>query len=115
VVKYGFPWIPDVGLTGQTLKEAPMKWSEVRQAYPDQWLVIEALEAHTEDRQRFLDRIAVLETCSDGKSAMDCYRQLHQQHPLREFYYVHTSRAELEIFEGPGVSARRQHAASAGA
>jgi len=34
-----------------------MQWPEVRNAYPDQWLVIEALEAHTTpDRQRILDR-----------------------------------------------------------
>ena len=28
-----------------------MNWPQVRKAYPDQWLVIEALEAHTEDNQ----------------------------------------------------------------
>ena len=47
-----------------------MKWSQIRTAYADQWLVIEALEAHTEDSQRILDRIAVVETCSDGRTAM---------------------------------------------
>ncbi len=87
-----------------------MKWSQVRQAYPDQWLVIEALAAHSEGKQRILDRIAVLETCADGKDAMDCYRQLHRQYPLREFYFVHSSRSELEILESQAVSGRRQHA-----
>ena len=24
-----------------------MKWSEIRTSYPDHWLVVEALEAHT--------------------------------------------------------------------
>ena len=41
-----------------------MKWPEVRNAHPDQWVVIEALEAHTTpDRQRVLDRLAVVDTC----------------------------------------------------
>jgi len=25
-----------------------MDWDEIKQAYPDQWIVIEALEAHSE-------------------------------------------------------------------
>ena len=80
-------------------QEAEMVWSEVRKAYPDQWLVIEALEAHTEGSQRLLDRIAVIETCPDGASAMQRYQRLHRNYPLREFYYVHTSRENLDIRE----------------
>ena len=87
-----------------------MNWSHVCTAYPDQWLVIEALEAHTEDRQRILDRIAVMETCLDGQAAIDCYSQLHRQYPRREFYFVHTGRDELDIVESPAVSVWRQHA-----
>ena len=37
-----------------------MRWSDVRKACPDQWLVIEALEAHTTpDNQRILEHIAI--------------------------------------------------------
>lgn len=84
-----------------------MKWPQVRTAYPDQWLVIEALEAHTEGRQRILDRIAVIETCSDGKAAMDCYGQLHREYPCREYYFVHTTRDALDIVESRSVSVWR--------
>jgi len=76
-----------------------MRWPEVREAYPDQWLVIEALEAHSEENQRILDQIAVVEVCPDSVTAMQTYRRLHQQHPPREFYFVHTSRDSLEIEE----------------
>ena len=92
-----------------------MKWSQVRTAYPDQWLVIEALEAHTDDRQRILDRIAVIETCPDGRSAMHCYRQVHRQYPMRESHFVHTSRDALDIVESRSVSVWRQHATPVGA
>ncbi|MEW5871071.1 MAG: hypothetical protein AB1894_17485 [Chloroflexota bacterium] len=89
-----------------------MNWLEIRQTYPDQWLIIEALEAQTApDRQRLLKRIAVIERCSSGSSALERYRQLHQQYPTREFYYVHTSRVELDIREVQWLGVRRSYAA----
>jgi hypothetical protein len=77
-----------------------MQWPEIRKVYPDQWLIIEALEAHTTpDNRRQLDKIAVIEQCLDGSAAMEGYRRLHQQYPGREFYFVHTIRKELDIRE----------------
>ncbi len=77
-----------------------MLWSEIRETYPEQWLVVEALEAYTTpDKRRHLDRMAVVEKCSDGSSAMKGCRQLYQKYPSREFYFVHTSRADLDIRE----------------
>lgn len=29
-----------------------MVWEEVKNVYPNQWLIIEALEAHTEENRR---------------------------------------------------------------
>lgn len=89
-----------------------MQWSDIRQAHPNQWLVIEALEAHSDGNHRLLDRIAVIEICSDGSTAMNGYRRLHQEHPARELYFVHTSRESLEIEERPLVGIRRSYAAS---
>ncbi len=76
-----------------------MRWSEIRQSHPNQWLVIEALEAHTEDAIRQLDKIAVIEVCTDGDAAFQCYRHLHRQFPGRELFFVHTNREELGIRE----------------
>jgi|GEM_PF-607790 len=85
-----------------------MQWSEIQQAYPNQWLVIESLEAKTApDNRRQLKRIAVVERCPDSQAALHSYRHLHQQHPLREFYFVHTSRAQLDIREQSWVGIRR--------
>ncbi len=87
-----------------------MKWAEIRQTYPQQWLIIEALEAHTTDEhRRILDRLAVLETCADGREAMQRYRALHRQYPFREFYFAHTEREELEIYEQSWLGVRIQH------
>jgi hypothetical protein len=82
-------------------------WSDVRLSYPHQWLVIEALEAHTTvDNQRQLDRIAAIETCADGNTAMQAYRRLHKEYPLHDFYFVHTDREQLDIRERPWLGIR---------
>ena len=89
-----------------------MQWSDIRETYPNQWLIIEALEAHSAENRRRLDRIAVVETCRDGADAMQCYRRRHQQHPEREFYFVHTSREDLDIHETRWVGLWRGNAVS---
>ena len=89
-----------------------MQWSEIRNAYPDEWLIIEALEAETTPaHQRSLKRIAVIERCPDSTVALQCYRRLHQQYPFREFYFVHTSRETLDIREQAWVGIRSDYAA----
>ena len=89
-----------------------MLWPEIRNVYLDQWLIIEALQAHTtSNSQRKLDKIAVIESCDDGSSAMKSYRHLHQQFPTREFYFVHTSREKLDIRERQWVGIRRNYEA----
>ena len=76
-----------------------MRWAEVRDAYPDQWLVIEVLDAHAESNRRVLDRVAVLEVCADGRATMKRHAELRRQHPSRELCFVHTSVPELKIEE----------------
>jgi hypothetical protein len=99
--------------TGTWMEKLPMKWPEIRKTHPDTWLVIEALQAHsTPESLRSLDKIAVIEHCSDGATALQSYRRLHQQYPEREFYYVHTSRETLDIHEQQWLGVRRGHAAA---
>ncbi len=89
-----------------------MNWQSVRDAYPDQWLIIEAAEARTTaDHRREIEQISVIEQCADGIEALARYRKLHGQFPEREFYYVNTSRLELDIQEVQWLGIRRSHAA----
>jgi len=84
-----------------------MHWSEIRTLYPEQWIVVEALEAHsTSDRYRIPDQLSVLEKCTDGSSAMNIYRKLHLEHPDREFYFVHTRNTEIRIQERDWVGVK---------
>ncbi|HNT76177.1 MAG TPA: hypothetical protein PKH77_14270 [Anaerolineae bacterium] len=76
-----------------------MIWEEVRQHYPSQWLLIEAIKAHSDQGKRVLDAISVVNTFPDSKIAMQVYGQLHQESPERELYVFHTDRKILEIEE----------------
>ena len=76
-----------------------MRWCDIRAAHPDQWLVIEALEAHCENDHRVFDRVAVIEACADGRAALKKYAELRRAHPQREYCFVHTNQAALEFEE----------------
>ncbi|MBI5653220.1 MAG: hypothetical protein HZC40_22655 [Chloroflexi bacterium] len=76
-----------------------MQWDEIRTRYPQQWLLIEAIQAHSESSRRILDQLAVVNSFSDSVAAMQTYSQLHHQFPERELYVFHTSRENLEITE----------------
>ncbi len=87
-----------------------MDWSEIQAAYPDQWLILEALEAHSEEGLRVLDRVAVISTCADGENAVETYRKMHLEFPEREFYFIHTSRETLKIEERLWIGIRSIYA-----
>jgi hypothetical protein len=87
-----------------------MRWAEIREQYPDQWLIIDTLEAHTEGDRRKLEQMTVVEVCPDGAAAFQRYRELHRQYPQREFYFVHTAREELDIRERHWLGLQRNYA-----
>ncbi len=76
-----------------------MKWEEIRNHYPHQWLLVEAIRARSESGKRILEQLAVVSTFSDSKQAMDGYIHLHRLSPTRELYVLHTDRADLDIAE----------------
>lgn len=76
-----------------------MKWEEVRRHYPRQWLLVEALEAHSNEGKRFLDELGVLGVFPDSTQALHRYVQLHHKTPEREMYVLHTDRVQLEFEE----------------
>lgn len=76
-----------------------MKWQEICDQYPHQWLLVEATSARSENNERILDEIAVLDRFSDSATAMKDYAQLHKKAPERELYVFHTDRKALNISE----------------
>lgn len=76
-----------------------MTWEEIRQQYPHQWLLVEAVQAHSAAGKRIIDQLAVLNTFADSPTALTQYSQLHRQWPEREYFVLHTDRELLDIKE----------------
>ena len=76
-----------------------MLWQEIRLHYPEQWLLVEAIQAHSESNKRVLEQLAVIGAFPDSVSAMHSYAQLHRHAPERELYVFHSSRVVLDITE----------------
>lgn len=84
-----------------------MRWDEIRQRYPHQWLLVEATQAHTVGDQRIVEELEVLETYPDVMPGMRAYKELQRQNPFRELYVLHTDRETIEITETRWVGIRR--------
>ena len=76
-----------------------MRWKDIRRHYPDQWLLVEAIRAHSEKDKRILDDLAVVEAFEDSDAAMRSYKGLHRESPHRELYVFDTDRENLDIEE----------------
>jgi hypothetical protein len=76
-----------------------MQWTDIRTRYRDQWLLIEAMRAHSEGDKRHIEDIAVINSYPDSDSALRAYADLHRDSPSRELYVFHTSRETLDVTE----------------
>lgn len=76
-----------------------MTWDDIRQTYPDQWLILEVLASHDRDGVIFPDRLAVIERCPDGATVMAQYTSLLAELPERFLCFAHTSHGTLEFEE----------------
>lgn len=47
-----------------------MKWSEVRELYPNQFVKFEIVESHEDEQYKYVDDVAVIKAIKDGHEAM---------------------------------------------
>lgn len=76
-----------------------MRWEEIRSHYPHQWLLVEAIKAHSEAGQRIVEEMTVVNAFTDARLALKGYTTLHRQSPERELLVLHTDREKLDITE----------------
>ena len=76
-----------------------MTYQEVRQHYPETWLLLEALHGRSEGEYRILEDVAVLASFAESFAALVAYRQFKATDPNRELYVVHSTKPELQIKE----------------
>lgn len=72
-----------------------MRWIEVRERFPEEWVVLEATKAHSKEGHRFIEEVVVIDTFGDSTEALRRYGELHRENPHREYCFFHTSRPEL--------------------
>ena len=85
-----------------------MKWTEVREKYRDSWVLIEALEAHSENGERIVDKISVLNYFETSQEALKVYEAEHKKNPNKELYVYHTQNEVLKVKERIWMGARRK-------
>lgn len=84
-----------------------MLWSEVKENYPSQWVLIEAIDAKSDGKHRIVEEVGVVNAFQDDSiEAMRQYIRLHRANKSRELYVVHTSRDQLNIEEQTWVGVR---------
>lgn len=83
-----------------------MNWETLRENFPNKWVLLEAIEAHSNDGRRILDRISLINTYDEGKKALEDYKLIHKKEPSRELYVAHTIKTELKIIERQWLGVR---------
>lgn len=76
-----------------------MRWEEVREKFPNEWVVFEASDAYSQDGFRCMNEITIIDRYADSLEAMKRYKHLHHKEPAKEIYFLHTSRPDLKIEE----------------
>ncbi|MFD1676852.1 hypothetical protein [Alicyclobacillus fodiniaquatilis] len=67
-----------------------MKWSEVRELFPNQFVLVEELASHIEENRLFVDDVAVVRTVPDEeatKALMECKDKLFVYHTVNDSVY----------------------------
>ena len=83
-----------------------MKWEEIRSHYLHNWLLVEAIKAHSDSGKCFLDQISVISIFSDSVPAMNEYKKFHRESPKRELYVFHSDRKQIDVTERAWIGIR---------
>ena len=83
-----------------------MKWQDVRQQFPDQWLLFLAVSAESADHKRIINELAPIEGHTDFQQVWKTYQRLHEKDNTQELYIYHTSNHEINIKEIPAPTIR---------
>ncbi|MRN56668.1 hypothetical protein GJB61_27280 [Paenibacillus sp. LC-T2] len=72
-----------------------MRWDEVQERFPNEWVVLEATKAYSKEGQRFIEEMSVIDSYENSTKALKRYSELHHQAPHREYCFFHTSLPEV--------------------
>jgi hypothetical protein len=79
-----------------------MKWSEVRESFPNQFVLVEELASHIENDRVYVDDVAVVRAVPDDeatKTLMQCKNKLF-------VYHTNNDSIVIELRRRPGLRGR---------
>lgn len=85
-----------------------MKWSEVREHFPERCVLVEALKSETRGKERIIEEMSVINDFGNGNAAWKVYKKLHAENQYRELYIFHTNNEEIKVIEQPYTGVRRR-------
>lgn len=84
-----------------------MKWEEARKIYQGKWLLFEAIDAYSENGNRVVEEISVINVYDEGKVALKEYAEKHKKDKNREMYVYNTKNEKLLIEERIWIGVRK--------
>lgn len=69
-----------------------MLWEEVRQLYPNQFVLVQALKSRVEDNKKYVDEVAVIRPIADEKEATKVLVR-----SKGDIFVYHTSKHEIAM------------------
>lgn len=85
-----------------------MKWKQVCEQYPEQWVLVEAISAYSKNSIRYIEELSVISNFSDSTHAWKEYKKLHLAKPSYEYYIFHTDHETLEVKEQKFIEVKRR-------
>ena len=79
-----------------------MKWTDVREKYPNTFVKIKALDSHIDNNKRVIDNLGLMEIYPDGHVAMKDFKNNSENE-----YIINTSNEKLEIELTKFISLRK--------
>ncbi|GAB6988698.1 hypothetical protein [Paenibacillus pini] len=83
-----------------------MNWVNIRDIYPDRWVLVEALAAHSNNHIRTIEEMSIVSEYDNPKNAWASYKKLHLSEPTRELYVFYTGNEFIEVIEQPFTGIR---------
>lgn len=77
-----------------------MKWQEVRELYPNKFVVFKILESRVIGNKEYVDDVAVVKAISDGKEAM---KEFIDCKPGQLIYSTKNEEVVIQLVENIGV------------
>jgi len=80
-----------------------MQWQEVRSIYPDQYVLLEILDSHTEDSVQYVDEVALIKAIQDPDEAT---KELFKCRNNSIVYHTGQEKIAIELRKNPFYRSR---------